>query len=134
MSVCLSVCDWTKIQTRKKVTRQKVILKSQSPVTLSICKQNVPTAVIYQLNYLINIFNDIGRWAHFKVKLHFFFEGEVNERLAIDAIQEQLMREAGSGVNTSNIQGAAAPKQAMSTPQVHFITLFVLDSQSKILY
>ncbi len=27
MSVCLSVCDLTKIQTRKKVTRQKVILE-----------------------------------------------------------------------------------------------------------
>ena len=53
------------------------------------------------------------------------FLGEVNERLAIDAIQEQLMREAGSGVNTSNLQGAATPKQAMSTPQVNAFPLNV---------
>ncbi len=59
--MCMYVCHWTNIETRQKVIRQKVtsqeILHVKGHVGHGQSKA-----------YLI------GRWAHFNVKLHFFFQ------------------------------------------------------------
>ena len=70
MYVCMSVCDLTKIQTRKKVNRQKVI-------------------IIEKLTWVgrDNIFNDIGRWAHFNVKLQFFMDEPIGSFSPVQGVE-----------------------------------------------
>ncbi len=60
----LSVCDLTEIQTRQKVTRKKSCGVEHLQTKGTHC-WHIPIK-------LLDIFNDIGRWAHFNVKLHFF--------------------------------------------------------------
>ena len=65
--ICLYVCDLTKIQTRKKVTRQKVIQVNGmwNFVIQQILYSNVLCTVPIKIH-------PTSRCAHFNVKLHFY--------------------------------------------------------------
>ncbi len=94
LSVCLSGCDLTKIQTRQKVTRQKFI--SQEPFDIWSPK-SLQVATLWVLarckslsqSWLVAGLRLNGRCAHFNVKLlHFSYQtwfqfggGLVNRRI-----------------------------------------------------
>ncbi len=62
----MHICHLTKIQTRQKITRQKVIQVKRVQSTLHVHPQYTVGALQFRLGH------GKGRWAHFNVKLHFF--------------------------------------------------------------
>ncbi len=71
IALCLSVCDLTKIQTGPKFRLDRKSLDQISDLPKGL---GFPIPV-----KLLDIFNDIGSWAHFNVKLHFFEAGLIKK-------------------------------------------------------
>ena len=67
-----SVCDLTKIHTRQKVTRQKVILGNTKCLHLLFFFCMPELCYCHEAQNVIRVANK-GRWAPFNVKLHFLF-------------------------------------------------------------
>ena len=87
--ICMYVCNWTKIQTRQKVTRQKVIMGILNQYRLlpvgnidhMLCVANaacIQHTLHVHCRYTagalqFRLGHGKGRWARFNVKLHFYY-------------------------------------------------------------